>query len=167
MSNKNLQILKNKVELKPSDWFEKEQLRKETQSYQMRSAKIAFKILDRLDDLKMNQSQLAEKMDVSRQVVSKWVKGKTNFTLETIAKLEETLDFKLIEVVAENKTHAKTIYNAPFIQLNKSYVENIFMEYQLGNSKLSVIHESSVAYYKTGKEKYGKTKKTTISVPFS
>jgi transcriptional regulator, XRE family len=62
------------------------------------SKKIALSILIRLDELKWKQSLLAEKMGVSPQQVSKWIKGNENFTLETLGRLSEVLGVEFIQV---------------------------------------------------------------------
>lgn len=66
------------------------------------SQKIALEVLEALDARKMNQRDLAEKMNVSPQVVNKWLKGKDNFTLDTISKFELALDIKLIHIVSNS-----------------------------------------------------------------
>ena len=60
------------------------------------SQRIALKVLDRLDALHWTQKKLAEKMRVSPQQVSKIVKGKENLTLDTLTKLEDVLNIKLL-----------------------------------------------------------------------
>lgn len=62
------------------------------------SQKIALAILFRLDELKWKQVHLAQKMGVSAQQVNKWVKGKENFTIETLVSLSEVLGINLITV---------------------------------------------------------------------
>src|SRR5690606_38539292 len=47
---------------------------------------------------KMSQSTLATEVGVTPQLISKWLKGKSNLTLETIEKFEEALGYELIEV---------------------------------------------------------------------
>ena len=46
--------------------------------------------------LNMTQKNLAERMGCSQQYVSLLLKGSENLTLETVAKLEKVLDFKLL-----------------------------------------------------------------------
>lgn len=67
-------------------------------SYTKISNQIAFEILERLDELKWKQKYLAEKMGVSPQQVSKWVKGNENFTLETLVNLGAILGMNLIQI---------------------------------------------------------------------
>ena len=64
----------------------------------MRSFKVALSVLEILDYRKMSQVTLAEKVGVTPQQISKWLKGKSNMTLETIDKLENALGFDLITV---------------------------------------------------------------------
>ena len=52
----------------------------------------------------MTQAELANRLNVSRQHISKIVKGQENLTLETIAKIEEVLGVVLI-AIPENATN--------------------------------------------------------------
>jgi transcriptional regulator with XRE-family HTH domain len=59
----------------------------------------------------MSQKELAERIGVSPQQVSKIVKGNENLTLETISKLEAALGVPLIEVcraTEESEADAET-----------------------------------------------------------
>ena len=67
-------------------------------NYTRLSQKIALSIIIRLDELGWKQVTLAEKMNVKPQQVNKWVKGRENFTIETLATLSEVLGFDLITV---------------------------------------------------------------------
>jgi len=64
-----------------------------------KSADIALRILDALEDLGWNKARLAEEMGVSPQQVSKYVKGEENFKLETICNLEKALGVDLITIL--------------------------------------------------------------------
>lgn len=67
------------------------------------SQKIALHIRKRLEELKWNQKDLAEKMDVKPQQVTKWVSGKENFRLDTIMRLSEMLNVDLISIKSFNQ----------------------------------------------------------------
>ena len=60
------------------------------------SSRIAFKVLERLDELDWTQEKLAEAMEVSPQSIHKMVKGKENLTLETLVKLQQVLDIPIL-----------------------------------------------------------------------
>ena len=64
----------------------------------MRSLKVALSILEILDNEKMSKATLAEKVGVTPQLVSKWLSGKSNMTLDTIEKFENALGYQLIEI---------------------------------------------------------------------
>lgn len=67
------------------------------------SKMISIKILVRLDELKWKHVDLAKNMGVTPQQVNKWIKGKENFTLETLVKLSNVLGIELISVPVENQ----------------------------------------------------------------
>lgn len=103
-STKNLDKLK-KLVAGESGWLEKAKKRVENEAWLDRSFKIALSVLCSLRDQNMSQKELAEKMGVTPQHVSKIVKGQENLSLETISKLEAALGIELISV-AVLKTRA-------------------------------------------------------------
>lgn len=100
MSNKReLRNRINKIAAKePSRWEEEIQWNIKNEAWLDKSAKIALKILQTLRNLKLSQKELAELLNVSPQHISKIVKGTENFTLETISKIENALNIKIIEI---------------------------------------------------------------------
>lgn len=68
------------------------------------SSRIAVLVLMALDDQKMSKKDLAVKMNVSPQYVSKIVKGQEKFNIETIIKLENALGISILaDTVKEKK----------------------------------------------------------------
>lgn len=65
------------------------------------SKNIAIKVLMRLDELQWKQKDLAEKLGVSKQQVTKIVSGKENLTLETLVKLQDCLSIPLLASYSE------------------------------------------------------------------
>lgn len=67
-----------------------------------RQLEMSFAIADRLDvclkEKGMSQSDLARLMGKRRSEVSKWLTGRHNFTLETIAKIETAIGSNLISI---------------------------------------------------------------------
>lgn len=60
--------------------------------------KVAVLILKRLKELGWSQKELAEKMEISPQLVNKWVKGKENdFSLEVLFRIGDYLGINLIK----------------------------------------------------------------------
>jgi len=79
-----------------SNWMADAARRRANRAWRRKSAIIAFKVLEALRVQGLSQKDLAEKMEVTPQQISKIVKGHENLTLETIAKLESALDIKII-----------------------------------------------------------------------
>lgn len=77
------------------EWAKERQKNRKLERF---SQRIALAILRRLDDINWSQTKLADAMGVSKQQVNKWVKGGENFTIDTILKIEDALDIKLIDI---------------------------------------------------------------------
>ena len=77
-------------------WREEAECRRKNARWLRYSAMISLKVRDRMSEIGMTQVVLAEKLGCTQQHVSVLLKGKNNLTIETIAKLEEALDFDII-----------------------------------------------------------------------
>ena len=62
------------------------------------SRNVSMAIIDYMDKNRLSQSDLAEKLGVSRQYVSKLLSGKVNFSFKTIAELEEKLGIECMAI---------------------------------------------------------------------
>lgn len=71
--------------------------RKTNRDWLRQSKRIAAKVLMALDAQGLSQKDLAKKLDVSPQYISKLVKGRENLTLETVVKLEKALHIIVFE----------------------------------------------------------------------
>ncbi|HNX21220.1 MAG TPA: helix-turn-helix transcriptional regulator [Bacteroidales bacterium] len=71
------------------------------------SQQIAIKVLMKLDELGWSQKDLAQKMGVSPQQITKIVSGKENLTIETQIKLQNILDIPVLASYYENKEKGK------------------------------------------------------------
>lgn len=99
------------VSKEKSNTAEKIEWRVQNRLWLRKSQKIALKILSLLDEKNMSQKDLANLLDVSPQQISKWVKGKENFQLETISRIETALDTTLIHVDDEQGSLAERQFN--------------------------------------------------------
>jgi len=100
-------VLENTI---PSfDWMNRPDYKKENRAWIRKSINIALKVLDVLEEKNMTQSQLADKLSVSRQQISKILKGQENLTLETISKIESALDIKLGEALDRDYPYSKSV----------------------------------------------------------
>lgn len=92
---KTIDIL-NKYKSETANWREEAEYRRRNARWLRYSAMIALQVRERMSQISMTQVVLAEKLGCTQQHVSMLLKGKNNLTLETIAKLEEALDFDII-----------------------------------------------------------------------
>ena len=76
--------VKNIMENKREDWV-------------CHSQAIAAIMSNRMEELGMTQRALAEKMNCTQQYVSKVLKGRENLSLETLCKIENALDIKILQ----------------------------------------------------------------------
>ena len=80
----------------PSRWREKAERRQENKTWLRYSQSIAMKMLDKMEELPLNQTQLAERMGCSQQYVSKVLRGQENLSIETLAKIEQALSIQIL-----------------------------------------------------------------------
>ena len=93
---KTIDILNKYKSDTASKWREEAEYRRRNARWLRYSAMIALQVRDRMSQIGMTQVVLAEKLGCTQQHISMLLKGKNNLTLETIAKLEEALDFDII-----------------------------------------------------------------------
>ncbi len=96
--SKNTKRLITLSEGKKSRWLQHAIEREAGAQWAERSMKVALNVLEILRQKNMSKQELAQKMSVSAQYVSKIVKGHENLTFETISKIEKALDVQMIEV---------------------------------------------------------------------
>lgn len=125
----------------PSKWFEQAKQRVEDKNWQKRSQAIAMHILDRLEELGWSQKFFAEKLDVTAQHVSNIVKGRENFTLQTIDKLENILGVSLISV--NEKTSNKQIrytHSEKYPIINKRATKHLIIDHKASKAEYQYIN---------------------------
>lgn len=79
-----------------------EQIRKSIDSDIKAEVNLRFEIADRIAEIlaeqKISQAHFARKMRKSESEISKWLSGTHNFTIDTIAHIQEKLSIKIIDV---------------------------------------------------------------------
>ncbi len=90
------------------------------------SQKIALKVLMKLDELEWTQRELAIKMGVSPQQISKIVSGKENLTIETQVKLQSILDIPILASYYEYKIDHINSANTIIKKLIQPYIKPSF-----------------------------------------
>lgn len=85
-------------------WINAAEWRQKNEYWLRVSQDIAIKILGYLRSKNMSQKDLAALLDFSPQHVSKILKGKENFTIESICRIEKALQVKLIDTTVFQTT---------------------------------------------------------------
>lgn len=80
----------------PSHWREKAEQRQQNKIWLRYSQGIAMKMLAKMEEQCLNQSQLAERMGCTQQYISKVLRGQENLSIETIAKIERALNIQIL-----------------------------------------------------------------------
>jgi ribosome-binding protein aMBF1 (putative translation factor) len=91
------------------------------------SQEVAFKVLEKLDQLKWSQVDLAKKMEVSPQQIHKIVKGQENLTLVTLKKLQSILDIPVMASYYEDKL--KEVSNEVIVVVEKALQNYVASEF--------------------------------------
>lgn len=80
---------------------------------------IAASIIEAMKAQKISKKQLAEKCNKSPAMVTKWLSGTQNFTLDALSDLEYILGIQLITISTEEN-------NAKIVKLSKTKKENSY-----------------------------------------
>jgi len=93
----NVDIFETLVSHQKSGWLKDAEERRINQSWKDKAFDIALTLLKYKDVNKLNQTELANKIGVSKQYINRILQGKENLTLETIGKIESALQISIIE----------------------------------------------------------------------
>lgn len=91
-----LEFLRSHEHKSEHGFIERAKYLKDNWAWMKYSYAVAIKVRRRMNDLGLTQKQLADSLGCTQQHVSILLNGKVNMTLETLAKLEQALDFDLI-----------------------------------------------------------------------
>lgn len=95
---------------------------------------LSKRIKDLMDVKGMDQKSLANRLNKNESEISKWLSGSHNFTLKTLAKIEEVLEGKLFEVCGKEN---QKVRNEVIIMINESlhYEENDSKKFESSSLK--------------------------------
>lgn len=127
-------IVNKLKEHQPSDssrWREDALWRKENKFWLRYSQTIAMKMLDKMEELGVTQKELASRMGCSQQYISKVLKGNENLSLETIRKIEESLDLSFFNFRNHKSSTGKRSALGGYgrIENSASYLQEASAEY--------------------------------------
>lgn len=98
MASEALSFLESHQSETPSRFKENAQWRKENASWLRWSRQVALAIIDYMQENGLKRADLAKKLGVSPQYVSKLLSGTENLSFKSIANIEEKLGISCLEV---------------------------------------------------------------------
>ena len=95
--SKAIEYLETHQSATPTKWRENAQWRRDNEFWLKYARFITLQVLRSMDEQAVTQAELASRMGCSQQYVSNLLKGSSNMTLETIARLEKALNIDIIQ----------------------------------------------------------------------
>ena len=95
--SKAIEFLESHQSGAPSKWRGDAQWRRDNEFWLTYSRHITLKVLRGMDEQSVTQAELARRMGCTQQYVSNLLKGSSNMTLETIARLETALNLDILK----------------------------------------------------------------------
>ena len=95
--SKAIEFLESHQSSTPSKWRADAQWRRDNAFWLTYSRHITLKVLRGMDEQSVTQAELARRMGCTQQYVSNLLKGSSNMTLETIARLEIALNLDILK----------------------------------------------------------------------
>ena len=100
MKSKAVQFLEAHQSGERSTFVDDAKWRQENASWLRRSRRVAYAIMDYMQAGGLSRNDVAEKLGVSPQYVSKILSGKVNFSFKTISEIEECLGIEVFQAAA-------------------------------------------------------------------
>jgi len=97
--SKVVEYLRKNQSQTSTKWRENAQWRRDNELWLRYSRAITIRVLRAMDEKGITQSTLAENMGCTQQYVSTLLKGNSNMTLDTIARLESALQIDILQTV--------------------------------------------------------------------
>ena len=95
--SKAIEFLQSHQSGTPSKWRSDAQWRRDNEFWLTYSRHITLQVLRGMDEQSVTQAELARRMGCTQQYVSNLLKGSSNMTLETIARLEIALNLDILK----------------------------------------------------------------------
>lgn len=116
----------DEIAITDDQWLVEAEWHESNKHWLEKSRKIAVKLLRTLREKGISQTELAERMNISKQMVSKLVQGKSNMQLSTICNLEQILGIDLFDYLAVGSIEIERISSSSFFKPEvKNKIENL------------------------------------------
>ena len=100
MKSKAIQFLEANQSGERSTFVDDAKWRRDNASWLKRSRRVAYAIMDYMQENQFSRNDIAEKLGVSPQYVSKILSGKANLSFKTIFEIEEGLGIEVFQTAA-------------------------------------------------------------------
>ena len=100
MKSKAIQFLEANQSGERSTFIDDAKWRRDNASWLKRSRRVAYAVMDYMQKNQFSRNDIAEKLGVSPQYVSKILSGKANFSFKTISEIEEGLGIEVFQAAA-------------------------------------------------------------------
>lgn len=100
MKSKAVNFLEAHASNTPSQFVADAQWRKENESWLRWSRQLAAVLIGYMQDNKLKRAELAQRLDVSPQYVSRLLSGNENLSFKSIAHIEERLGLNCMSLLA-------------------------------------------------------------------
>ena len=91
-----IEYLKQHESATPSKWKANAQWRKDNERWLKYARFITIRTMQAMDEQGITQKMLSERMGCTQQYISNLLKGSSNMTLETIARIEDALEIDIV-----------------------------------------------------------------------
>jgi len=108
MTNKSkaIQILEANQSVAPSQFTAKAQERRENALWLRWSRQFALAIIEYMEDNNLTRMDVAQRLGVSPQYVSRILSGKINFSFKSIAEIEKGLGFECVSFIPNTQVRS-------------------------------------------------------------
>lgn len=107
---------------------------------------IAAKIFDAMEKKGWKKKDLLEAVHkASPSIISKWISGTHNFTIDTMVELEHALDIQLLNLKSSDESRTVT-YHIEATQRVQNLKQMKYGSPESVQSKLSILNEPTTAY---------------------
>ena len=100
--NSTIDFLREYSSPTPSHWREDAQWRRDNEFWLKYSRVITLRVLMSMEEQSVTQAELAKRLGCTQQYVSNLLKGSSNMTIETIARLENALHLDILQSALTN-----------------------------------------------------------------
>jgi len=94
--SKAIQVLEANQSTSPSQFVARARNRQENARWLRWSRQFALSIIEYMEENNLSRADIAQKLDVSPQYVSRILSGKINFSFKSVAEIEENLGLQCV-----------------------------------------------------------------------